>query len=63
MTDTPWIKASRSNDQGNCVEQRRHGGQELLENDLAMAEPGGGVDLVEQRAELRIQIIHRSSLA
>lgn len=26
MTDTPWIKASRSNDQGNCVEQRRHGG-------------------------------------
>lgn len=26
MTDTPWIKASRSNDQGSCVEQRRHDG-------------------------------------
>jgi hypothetical protein len=26
MTDTPWIKASRSDDQGNCVEQRLHGG-------------------------------------
>lgn len=26
MSDTAWIKASRSNDQGNCVEQRRHDG-------------------------------------
>ena len=26
MTDTPWIKASASNDQGACVEQRRHDG-------------------------------------
>jgi hypothetical protein len=23
MTDTPWIKASASNDQGSCVELRR----------------------------------------
>lgn len=27
MNDTPWIKASRSGDQGGqCVEQRRHDG-------------------------------------
>jgi len=26
MSNTPWIKASRSGDQGNCVEQRRHDG-------------------------------------
>ena len=26
MSDTPWIKASRSGDQGDCVEQRRHDG-------------------------------------
>ena len=26
MTDTPWVKASASNDQGVCVEQRRHAG-------------------------------------
>jgi hypothetical protein len=27
MSDTPWIKASRSDTQGNdCVELRRHGG-------------------------------------
>ena len=27
MNDTPWVKASRSGDDGgNCVEQRRHAG-------------------------------------
>ena len=26
MSDTPWIKASRSGDVGSCVEQRRHAG-------------------------------------
>ena len=25
MSDTPWVKASASNDKGSCVEQRRHG--------------------------------------
>jgi len=25
-TDTPWIKAARSGDQGACVEMRRHDG-------------------------------------
>jgi len=25
-TDTPWVKATRSGDQGDCVEMRRHGG-------------------------------------
>lgn len=26
MTETPWIKASRSNQEGSCVEQRSHDG-------------------------------------
>lgn len=26
MSETPWIKASRSADQGSCVEQRRYDG-------------------------------------
>lgn len=26
MNDTPWVTASLSGDQGNCVEQRRHDG-------------------------------------
>lgn len=25
MTETPWIKARASDEQGSCVEQRRHG--------------------------------------
>lgn len=25
MSNTPWVKASRSNDEGSCVEQRRNG--------------------------------------
>ena len=25
MNDTPWVKASRSNDVSSCVEQRRFG--------------------------------------
>ncbi len=29
MTETPWIKASASNDQGSCVEMRRT--QEMIE--------------------------------
>ncbi len=29
MSSTPWVKAAASNDQGSCVEMRRHG--ELLE--------------------------------
>jgi len=26
MSDTPWIKATASGDQGDCVELRRHDG-------------------------------------
>ena len=26
MSETPWVKASRSAEQGQCVEQRRVGG-------------------------------------
>ena len=26
MNSTPWIKASKSNEQGSCVEQRRYDG-------------------------------------
>jgi Domain of unknown function (DUF397) len=26
MSTTPWVKASKSNDEGSCVEQRRHDG-------------------------------------
>ena len=26
MSSTPWVKASLSNDEGSCVEQRRHDG-------------------------------------
>ena len=25
MRETPWVKASRSGQEGSCVEQRRHG--------------------------------------
>lgn len=52
-TDTPWIKASRSGNSGNCVEIRRHAGAiEVRDTKQADAGPVLGFTTAEFAAWL-----------
>ena len=46
--DTPWIKATKSDNGGNCVEMRRHDGQVQIRDTKAQ---GKGPSLTTSRDE------------